>query len=248
MTPPLLLHLPYSPWSERARWALDARAVAHKRRTYQPLLGEPELRVRLRRWTGPVSVPVLLTDDKAIADSDEIARWADQRGSGSTLFPDEHAAAIDHWIRRSQEGLAAGRAVSLIRVLASPEACVELTPPWMRKLGPVARAVGRSGVARTRKKYSGDARADAEHQKTLEGVLDELRTALGPSPTTLLGTFTYADICAAQVLCFVKLPDRKYLRLGKASAEAVGDPELATRYRDVVEWRDALYAKYRERS
>lgn len=245
---PLLIHLPYSPWSERARWALDARAVPHERRTYQPLLGEPELRVRLRKWSGPVSVPVLLTEDNAIADSDAIARWADERGSGPSLFPEEHLDAIDHWIRRSQEGLAAGRAVSLVRVLADDAAVVELTPPWMRKLGPIARAVGRSGVARTRRKYSGNARADEEHQKTLESVLDELRTALGPSPTTLLGTFTFADICAAQVLCFVAPPDRKYLRLGKANAAAFGDPALATKYRDLVEWRDALYAKYRERS
>ena len=244
---PVLLHLPYSPFSERARWALYVRGVDHKRRTYQPLLGEPELRWRLKRWSGNVSVPVLLTDDAPIADSDAIARWADERGSGPTLFPDEHADAIDHWIRRSQEGLAAGRAVSLIRVLADDAAVVELTPPWMRKLGPIARAVGRSGVARTRRKYSGDAKADEEHQRTLEGVLDELRAALGPTPSTLLGTFTYADICAAQVLCFVKAPDRKYLRLGKANAVAFGDPALAERYRDLVEWRDALYAKYRER-
>jgi glutathione S-transferase len=193
-------------------------------------------------------VPVLLTEDKAIADSDEIARWADERGSGPSLFPDQHRDAIEHWIRRSQEGLAAGRAVSLVRVLADDDAVVELTPPWLRKLGPIARAVGRSGVARTRRKYTRDARTDEEHQRTLEGVLDELRAALGPKPTTLLGTFTYADICAAQVLSFVQPPDRKYLRLGKANAAAFGDPALAARYADLVAWRDALYAKYRERS
>ena len=30
---PELLHIPYSPWSEKARWALDARAI-----TYRPVV------------------------------------------------------------------------------------------------------------------------------------------------------------------------------------------------------------------
>jgi glutathione S-transferase len=233
---PTLIGLPYSPWSERARWALDARGIAYRKRTYQPLLGEPGLRWKLKKWSGPVSVPVLLTDEGPIADSDDIARWADARGDGPTLLP----PGADHWIARSQEGLAAGRSVSLLRVLASDEAVVELTPPWMRKLGPLARVVGRAGVARTRRKYGGP------DQATLEGVLDEMRAALG-GRATLLSSFSYADIAAAQVLCFVQPPDRKYLRLGKANAAAFGDPALAARYADLVGWRDALYAKYRER-
>ena len=60
---PELLGLPYSPWSEKARWALDARRVPYREVTYAPLLGEPALRLKLKRWRGNVTVPVL-TDDE----------------------------------------------------------------------------------------------------------------------------------------------------------------------------------------
>lgn len=239
---PVLLQLPYSPWSERARWALDARGVEYTQRRYQPLLGELELRRRLKRWSGPVSVPVLITDEGAIGDSVEIARWADAHGSGPTLFPSDE---VVKWASRSQAGLAAGRAVSLTRVLAMPDAIDELSPPWARKLGGVGRAVTRVGVARTRRKYGGSARTDAQHQADLEAVLDELRAALG-GRATILESFSFADIAMAQVLCFVAPPDRKYVKLGKANASAFGDPELAKRYADLVAWRDALYARFRE--
>ena len=238
----VLLQLPYSPWSERARWALDARGIDYTQRRYQPLLGEPELGRRLRRWRGPVSVPVLLTDEGAIADSVEIARWADAHGSGPTLFPSEDVVM---WASRSQAGLAAGRAVSLTRVLGMPDAIDELSPPWVRKLGGVGRAVTRAGVARTRRKYGGSAQTDAQHQADLEAVLDELRAAL-KGRSTILDTFSFADIAMAQVLCFVAAPDRRYVKLGKANAAAFGDPELARRYADLVAWRDALYARFRE--
>ena len=114
-----LLGLPYSPWTEKARWALDARRVPYTFRHYQPLLGEPALRIKLRRPTARISVPVLTTSDgRAIADSADIARWADERGEGPRLFPAEHGAAIARFIALSERALAAGRALSLARMLA----------------------------------------------------------------------------------------------------------------------------------
>src|SRR5580704_5617991 len=57
-----LLGLPYSPWSEKARWALDARHVPYADVTYAPLVGELALRRKLGKWTGAVTVPVLTED------------------------------------------------------------------------------------------------------------------------------------------------------------------------------------------
>jgi glutathione S-transferase len=62
-----LLALPFSPWSEKARWALDARGVPYDYRRYQPILGEPALRAKLRRARGPVTVPVLTTIDGVVS-------------------------------------------------------------------------------------------------------------------------------------------------------------------------------------
>src|SRR5579862_2703814 len=109
-----LLGLPFSPWSEKARWALDVRRVPYTYRVYQPIVGEPALRMKVGRLRGKVTVPVLTTDDGTVlADSAAIARWADGRGEGAPLFPAEHAAAIARFIDLSERALDAARALTL---------------------------------------------------------------------------------------------------------------------------------------
>lgn len=236
-----LLQLPYSPWSERARWALDARGIDYRRRHYQPLIGEPELRWRLGRWRGPVSVPVLITDRGPVADSWSIARWADARGDGPSLFPHGSLPEIERWDRLAERGLSAGRALSLRRVAATPAALDELTPPFLRGAGAAARAITRAGVLRTLRKY--DASEPAVATQTLASTLDELRAGLRGA--TLRGAFSYADITMAQVLAFVHPPPDRWLRAGPENRALFGDASLAARYSDLVAWRDALYAAHR---
>ena len=99
---PELLGLPYSPWTEKARFSLDARRVPYTFRHYQPLVGEPALRLKLRRPLGRVTVPVLTTGDgRVLADSMDIARWGDGRGEGPRLFPPGHEATVDRFVTLS---------------------------------------------------------------------------------------------------------------------------------------------------
>lgn len=172
---PELLGLPYSPWTEKARFSLDARRVPYTFRHYQPLVGEPALRIKLRRPLGRVTVPVLTTGDgRVLADSMDIARWGDGRGEGPRLFPQEHEGAIARLVALSERGLAAGRALSLARMLDDDEALAEVLPRRLRgALGRAGVQVARVGIARTRRKYGAD-RADVEtHLRALTDVLDE---------------------------------------------------------------------------
>lgn len=242
---PELLGLPYSPWSEKARWALEARNVAYEKRLYQPLLGELGLRRKLRKWRGTVSVPVLTTDEReVIADSAMIARWADQRGDGPTLFPAEHDTAIASFIALSDRGMAAGRALSLVKLLGEPAGIAEMVPRKLRKL-PGANRIAKYGVRRTLRKYSGE-QDPTTARAALATVLDELRTALA-GRKTLLDTFTFADIAATQVLAFVE-PPAFGLKLGDGTRRSFSDDELRGSYADLVTWRDAVYDRHRPRA
>jgi glutathione S-transferase len=246
---PELLGLPFSPWSEKARWALQARGVPYEERVYVPLLGEPLLRLKLGRWTGTVTVPVLTDDDGAVfADSAEIARWADQRGQGPVLFPAELGDAIDHFIELSERGLGAGRALSLVRMLEDDKALSEMLPrPLRRPLGRLGSSLGAFGVRRTLRKYGANGADREKSEATLVRVLEELRDTLATrsgTPKTLLGQFTFADIAMAQVLAFVDPPSFG-LRVGRASRASFTDPALRDRYADLLAWRDALYDAYR---
>ncbi|HVK73997.1 MAG TPA: glutathione S-transferase N-terminal domain-containing protein [Kofleriaceae bacterium] len=245
---PELLGLTFSPWTEKARWALDARGVAYAYRQYQPLIGEPALRVKLRRWNGIVSVPVMTLDDgRVLTDSADIARWADGHGRGPTMFPPGDDAAIAGFIDLSDRGLAAGRARSLIELREDLDGVMEMVPRNLRWL-PGARQIARAGLGRTLRKYRG-VRDVGEARAALAGVLDELRAALARAPAgegakTLLGRFTFADVAVAQVLAYVE-PPAFGLRLGASTRRSFVDEVLRERYADLVAWRDALYEAYR---
>lgn len=247
-----LLHIPYSPWSEKARWALAARGVSYRSRIYQPILGEPELRWRLRRLRGPITVPVLFGAGEARADSFDIARYAASVGAGPELFPPGSEAAIAAWNALSERALAAGRVLSLRRTLADDEALREMLPKRLRPvLGKVGVKIADQGVRRTLKKYAPTIGAE-DPEAVLCAALDELRRALGPAPVGpdgaprhLIGdALTYADISAAQALAFVT-PPTSGLRIGRANREAFTQAAIAARYGDLLAWRDALYARHR---
>src|SRR5262245_2933607 len=72
-----------SPWSERARWVLDAKGVRYRRRGYQPIAGEAELKQK----TGLATVPVLLADGDVIGDSNAAADWIETRQPAPALLP-----------------------------------------------------------------------------------------------------------------------------------------------------------------
>ncbi len=242
--------IPYSPWSEKARWALDVRGIAYDVRVYQPILGEPALRLLLKRPFGRVSVPVFRDDGLVIADSFEIARYAAERGSGPNLFPEGRFGEVRDWDMASERGLSAGRALSLTRMLEDEEALREQVPRALRVLGPVALATAKAGILRTLAKYGAAQQGLEQHRAALTRVLTSLREALsrgaGPfASRTLLGSFSYADIAMSQVLAYVEPVEAESFRIGRASRRCYGDPALKAEHVDLLAWRDALYAQHR---
>ncbi len=77
-----LVSLHVSPWSERAKWALDHHGLDYEVVEHMPIIGER----RLRRLVGPgkprATVPVLLAGAEKV-----IAVYADREGKGTRLIP-----------------------------------------------------------------------------------------------------------------------------------------------------------------
>jgi glutathione S-transferase len=87
MDTPVLWHIPFSHYSEKARWALDYKGIAHRRR----VLGANYL-LRVWRATGQGKLPVLWLDGRAIADSTRIIAALEERCPEPPLYPREAAA------------------------------------------------------------------------------------------------------------------------------------------------------------
>lgn len=245
MTETTLIALPYSPWSEKARWALQASGVPFHEQHYQPLIGELALRRLTGQWSGPASVPVLVTGDGAVADSAAIARWADKQ---HVLFPAGQDAEVQRWIDVGERALAAGRVLALTQQLQDRAALLELVPRKLRGLlGPLAPGVAAFGVKRTLRKYAATTTGDVGAQ--WDAALDELRAgiAAGHGPArTLLAQFSFGDIAASQALGFVAPVSSRHVRMGAGSRAAFTNPARAEKYADLLAWRDGVYAAFRE--
>jgi glutathione S-transferase len=82
-----LLQFRYSPYNEKARWALDLKRVPHRRRS---LLPGPHM-IGVRRRTGQTQTPILRLDGRWIAGSAAIVAALDARFPVPRLTPDGEA-------------------------------------------------------------------------------------------------------------------------------------------------------------
>jgi glutathione S-transferase len=84
MDTPLLWHIPLSHYSEKVRWALDYKGIAHRRR----VLG-PDYLIRAWRATGQGKLPILWLEGRAIADSTRIIAMLEERYPEPPLYPSD---------------------------------------------------------------------------------------------------------------------------------------------------------------
>jgi glutathione S-transferase len=241
---PILHGIRYSPWSEKARWALDHHRIHYREIDYVPMLSEPLVRLHTRNFTGRITVPILVADGAVVPDSYAIAAWADDSGSGRPLIPVNECVDLEYWVEESERALDAGRALATERSAGDPEALAAMLPgprPLRRPLMPVARL----GVRLFRHKYRFDDRSLDEHRKILAEVVAELDRALADRGHLIGEHFSFADIAMATVLQMVRPVDDRYLRIPGPIRVTMSNPDLAREHPRALEWRDSLYHRYR---
>lgn len=235
----------YSPWTERARWALDYHKLPYRYTEYTTLLGEPLLRLKAGKPFGKVSVPLLTAPGKRVNDSFEIAGFADANSRENPLIPAAHFDDIKRWIESAELALCSARIRATRRIRDSSAALAErlpaYTPGILRKpLAPMAYLATQYILH----KY--DLEDDSDEK--LFGNMDDF---FGSADKILKGkkhiheAFSFADIVIATALQAVTPVDNKYIYLGEASRKCMCEPELALKYPALIAWRDETYEKYR---
>ena len=245
-----LIALGLSPWSEKARWALDHSGIDYRETEYTPMLGEYWLRWRLRKFSGRVSVPALIGKEIRLTDSFEIARYADEhRTRGERLFPRDLVAQIEEWNARSERATDSTRALLIERMLVDREALSEALPPIIpAALRLSLTALAAQGSRFLRKKYGARGKSLADHENLIRTELIVLRGALAESASGgeyIYDTLTYADIAMAVVLQFLIPPPEGTVVMGPATRRCARHPVLAEEFADLGRWRDQLYARHR---
>ncbi|MFP2905299.1 glutathione S-transferase family protein [Pyxidicoccus sp. 3LFB2] len=236
--------LGYSGWTEKARWALDHHRVAYRYREHLPLIGELGLRWRTPRGVRP-SVPQLVDEGGAITGSFHIAKRAEEVGQGAPLFPQHAAELITRWEDTSDSVLGVARAQVVVGLLqnrrAQQDSLPAFVPGWLRGVMAPSARLGARFIAR---KHQAASDVEGAIQATVVPALERLRAELGGRPYLKDG-FTYADINAAAMLQMLRPAEDRYMPLGAGTREVWTNEPLAARFPDLLEWRDALYAKHR---
>jgi glutathione S-transferase len=133
-----LVTIPISHYCEKARWALERAGIAYREERH--VQGVHMLAAR--RAGGGITVPVLVTPDGAIGESEEILAWVDARTPPERrLYPPEAAerAEVERLCRRLDGSLGPrGRRLLYVHMLAVPDLVLAFNnagvPRWEDRL------------------------------------------------------------------------------------------------------------------
>jgi glutathione S-transferase len=245
MADPVLWQFKFSHFNEKARWALDCKRVAHRRRSVLPGAHI----VPILWMTGQKAVPVLLLDGKTIVDSTRIIAALEEKYPDPPLYPSDPAER-----RRALE----------LEEFFDEELGPYLRRMWFHELLPDADysaaqlSVGFSPRARRlyrvifpalRPVMKLDMRIDAvgaeRGRAKVQVAMDRLAAELQPSGYLVGDRFSVADLTAAAMLSPVAMPPEfPYPFLTPL-------PASAARYRASIEghrafqWAADMYRRHR---
>ena len=239
MTAPVLWHVSFSNYSEKARWALDYKGVAYVSR--QP---PPGLHPVWARRFGVRTIPFLVSDGKTLGDSTAIAAEAERLRSGPpSLYPSapaerERALALEdlfdeelgHEVRR----------VALDAARRNKEIADSVLGPKLRR---VPRAL-RAPVHAVLHRYYGITPETVERAwEKIAAAVDRFHAERGSSGYLAGDAFSIADLTFAALLSPTVVPP------GFPYRGLLGVPDLRAYLaeRDVTPWIEEMYARHRGR-
>lgn len=240
-----LIGMYYSPWTERARWALDHHELPYRYAEYTTLLGEPLLRFKVSKPFGKVSVPLLITPDGRVNDSFEIANFSDGKSKKTPLVPAAHFDEIKMWTESAELALCSARIRATRRIRDSSEALADrlpgFTPGFLRNaLVPMAYVATEYILH----KYQLEEDDDKKLLRNMDIFFEKADKALN-GREFVFENLSFADIVIATAMQALTPVDNKYIYLGLPSRKCMCEPELAAKYSSLIKWRDVVYEKYR---
>jgi glutathione S-transferase len=206
---PILWHITVSHYSEKVRWALDYKALAHVRRAPAPGSHMP-IAYWLTRGRA-ITLPILELEGQRIADSTAIIAELERRIPDPALYPHDprdrrRALELEEWF--DEELGPYMRRLAFYELRREPEILAEMgariVPGMAAALGPVLVPYTRlfTGL-----RYRASSAHDAERARgKILAALDRLEAQLGEEEYLVGGRFTVADLTAAALLYPLVLP------------------------------------------
>jgi glutathione S-transferase len=244
----LLWHIPLSHYSEKARWALDYKCIAHHRR----VLGADYV-IRAWRATGRGTLPILFLDGRAIGDSTHIIAALEERYPEPSLYPDDVAARQcalaleDYFDEQLGPALRAAMFTPLFR--HDPDVALRVLTTGMsdkayQTLRPLRRIF--PTYYRFRHKIR-DAKLEAD-RATVNAALDRIEQERQGRPYLVGDAFTVADLTAAAMLGALQQPPEIQYPLRVELPSYLQDYRAMLLRHPATQWAANIYRLHRGRS
>jgi glutathione S-transferase len=248
---PLLWHIPLSHFSEKVRWALDYKGVAHRRRAPVP----PLFTTIPAAWlmTRGITFPVLRLDGKAIGDSTRIIAALEERYPQPPLYPSDPAErrrALELEDFFDEQLAPELRRLVWLEVSKHPGRFLASAMPGSSS---TVRAVMRPGARLSswivRRRFgarSGTGRGSAEQARAkILAAMERLQAELGSGEYLVGDAFSVADLTAAALFTPLIQPS------GRPYLPSVPFPEPLRRFQEQLEampgarWVHEMYRRHR---
>lgn len=241
-----LYHFPYSPFNEKARWALDFKGLEVE---LEPLMPGPHMPV-IKKLTGQTSTPVVSFGDRHIAGSGPILDHLEVIAPEPDWQVEEayrvEAKAWEKWL--DQDVIPVIRRAILQAMLTDFKYFTDVfgegqpaRTKWIyRWILPFAQGLIRrgNGITEDRDVY-GDARSAATH------VLEQVAKRIQQQPYLFGHKFSRADlVTAAHLAMFIRVDHRDMAR-PEPSPQALSDFIDPFQNHPAAQWVRDMYRQHR---
>jgi glutathione S-transferase len=242
---PVLWHLKVSNYNEKARWALDYKAVPHVRRAVTP----GRHRAIARGLCGGTTFPILVLDGESIGDSTSIIAALEQRHPRPPLYPPDPQArrrALELEEFFDEELGPYVRLIAIHQMLGEASLFLDAFTP---DLAASRRLVARATFPLVRRRVNADMGID---ERSVELAYDKVRAAgerfraeLGPSGYLVGDRFSVADLTLAALVAPVVAPREFPYPQPQRGHQLLGPLRETLAQSGVLDWTLDLYARHR---
>jgi glutathione S-transferase len=203
-----LITIPISHYCEKARWALERVGIAYREERHVQGIHQ----LAAKRAGGSITVPVLVTPERAIGESREILAWVDARTPAEhRLFPEQPEARREVELRcgRFDEHLGPqARRLMYVHIFAQPKLALGFNnqgvPAWENRTLRYGWPVMVRFVERALEIRPG---VEIEDELAVWRELDDVAELLADGRPYLCGErFTAADLTFAALSAAVLMP------------------------------------------
>jgi len=248
MSVPVLWQFRQSHFNDKARWALDYKAIPHVRRSLLPGLHIP----RVFWMTGQKSVPVLSFDGRIIADSTRIIAALEAAHPEPPLYPAnpaerDRALALEEFFDE-ELGPHLRRALFAALLPETDYAAALITTGFPAPTRWMYRAAFPAIRLAMRFDMGIDERRAARSRERVLAALDRIEAELQPSGYLVGDRFSVADLTAAALLSPLVWPPEFPYALPSPLPERAASYRASLADRRACGWAADMYRRHRGRS